>query len=142
MVRRMNNEQYWADELISYGEYGIDRYTYLATLDLRTCPKCAALDGKTFKVSEARPGVNYPPMCDSCRCTTVAYFKDNGGQRRARDPVTKKSYLVSAKMKYNAWHKNIVKKYGKDTITELTRKLIARKTKRAARTKEKDQSRQ
>lgn len=88
MVRRMDNQQFWSNELNSYIECGVDRYTYLATLDLRTCPQCAALDGKTFKVSEARPGVNYPPMCDSCRCTTVAYFKDefrDKTQRSARD---------------------------------------------------------
>lgn len=48
-------------DLQSYDECGIEKYVYLATLDLRTCQEdCAPLDGKIFPVKDANPGVNMP----------------------------------------------------------------------------------
>ena len=40
----------------------IDKYEFLATLDSRTCSVCGKLDGKVFKLTEAKVGVNYPPL--------------------------------------------------------------------------------
>lgn len=132
-VTEVSAAHYIDGELYSYGEAGIDQYAYLATLDLRTCPKCGVLDGKVFKVSEAQPGVNYPPMCDSCRCTTVAHFDDEftvGAQRWSRSPVTGKGELVPANITYSQWYKHIVDKHGIETIKRLQAKASRKREKR------------
>ena len=40
----------------------IKKYEFLATLDSRTCSVCGKLDGKVFELSEAKVGINYPPL--------------------------------------------------------------------------------
>src|SRR5690606_25484238 len=90
-------------EMASYEEAEIDRYQFIATLDMRTSPQCREMDMKVFKVSEAVPGKNMPPLHPFCRSTTVAYFGEEeleNLKRRARDPVTGKTYLVPANMNY------------------------------------------
>lgn len=101
-------------EMQSYKECGIEKYRYLATLDLRTSEICRELDGKVFLVSEAQPGKNCPPMHPWCRSTTVAVVSEEAFQRmqrRARDPVTGKTYLIPASMNYQEWYA----KYVEDT---------------------------
>ena len=96
----------------SYQECGIEKYRFLATLDTRTCPICGELDGKIFPVSNMKTGVNCPPMHSGCRCTTVAVVSEEAFQRmqrRARDPVTGKTYLVPASMNYRKWIRSIKK---------------------------------
>ncbi len=99
-------------DLQSYDECGIEKYVYLATLDLRTCQEdCAPLDGKIFPVKDAKPGVNMPPMHPWCRCTTISYFSDEilrSLRRRARDPVTGKTYTVPGDMTYQKWMDQII----------------------------------
>lgn len=98
-------------EMQSYKECGIEKYRYLATLDLRTSEICRELDGKVFLVSEAQPGKNCPPMHPWCRSTTVAVISEKAFQRmqrRARDPVTGKTYLVPASMNYREWYAKYV----------------------------------
>nr|DAV10357.1 MAG TPA: minor capsid protein [Caudoviricetes sp.] len=98
-------------EMQSYKECGIEKYRYLATLDLRTSEICRELDGKVFLVSEAKPGKNCPPMHPWCRSTTVAVVSEEAFQRmqrRARDPVTGKTYLVPASMNYREWYAKYV----------------------------------
>ena len=53
--------------LMGYQAAEIEKYIFLATLDLRTSKFCRSLDGKRFLVSEAQPGMNYPPMHPWCR---------------------------------------------------------------------------
>jgi SPP1 gp7 family putative phage head morphogenesis protein len=55
-------------DLDRYKQYGIKYYEFYADTDDRTCDKCAALDGKRFKLKQAKFGVNCPPMHDGCRC--------------------------------------------------------------------------
>ena len=61
----------------AYEAAGIEEYEYVATLDARTCAVCGALDGKHFKLEDAKAGVNYPPMHPNDRCTTVEYDPDD-----------------------------------------------------------------
>lgn len=61
----------------AYKEAGVEQYEFMATLEVRTCDVCGSLDGKHFKVSEAKVGVNYPPIHPNCRCTTVEYDPDD-----------------------------------------------------------------
>lgn len=106
-------------EMDSYKESGVDKYQFVATLDIRTSPVCQGLDHKVFLVSEGRAGVNMPPMHPYCRSTTIAYFDDastEGMQRRARDPVTGKTELIPRDMTYSEWKKMIDEKYGGGTV--------------------------
>ena len=96
---------------MSYKEAGIDEYTYLATLDLKTSEICRSLDQKTFPLSEKQEGVNYPPMHPNCRSTT--YFsitKNSHSMRAARDPITGKSVEVPEDWDYERWYEERVVK--------------------------------
>lgn len=99
-------------EMQSYEECGIDKYRYVATLDLKTSAVCRKLDGKVFPVSEQQPGVNCPPMHPWCRSTTICLIDGMGTanmKRRARDPVTGKTNTVPADMTYQQWYEKNVK---------------------------------
>ncbi len=50
---------------VFYREVGISKVKWLTAQDERTCPECAPLDGRVFKIDEA-PG---PPKHPGCRCT-------------------------------------------------------------------------
>ena len=69
----------------AYEECGVEWYEFLATLDGRTSEICRELDGKHFKVRDAMPGKNYPPMHPNCRSTTVVWFP--GKRRRRKRPA-------------------------------------------------------
>lgn len=64
-------------DLDAYRVIGIEEYDFLATLDLRTSDICRSLDGTSHKVSQAKVGVNFPPMHPNCRSTTVPKFEDD-----------------------------------------------------------------
>ncbi|SHI36243.1 minor capsid protein [Clostridium intestinale] len=114
-----------AAELESYKELGIERYIYVATLDLRTSDVCREMDGKIIKVDKAKVGVNLPPLHPYCRSTTRAYFENiERLKRRARDPVTGKTYIIPGNMNYKEWYdKFVVKKYGKEQTKMLEKKV-------------------
>lgn len=119
-----------AAEMESYKECGIDRYIFVATLDLRTSSVCREHDREVYEVEKAEVGENLPPLHPHCRSTTRAYLGEstlNDIKRRARDPETGKTYLVPADMKYQDWYdKFVVDKYGKDK-TEVFEKMINNK---------------
>ena len=97
-------------EFESYKEAGIERYQYLATLDKVTSQICRDLDNETFPLADAVVGYNYPPMHPFCRSTTIAVIDgrtENNLKRRARDPVTGKTYLIDAGMNYEEWAKTV-----------------------------------
>ena len=94
-------------DLLTYEKLGVDEYEFLATLDSITSKICRSNDGKHFKVAEAVPGVNYPPMHSRCRSTTVAHRDDRSGTRAARDKDGK-TYKVPASMTYNEWYDKYV----------------------------------
>lgn len=98
-------------ELESYKECGIEQFRFLATLDMRTSDLCASMDGKVFPVEEGVPGTNIPPLHPWCRSTTVAVIDGavlSDLKRRASDPETGKSYLVSADTTYEEWQKTVL----------------------------------
>lgn len=88
-------------DMKAYEDLGTQEYKYLATLDYRTCETCQPLDGKVFKVSEAREGENYPVMHPRCRCTTTINM--DYANRRARNPLTGKNEIVDGSMNYQTW---------------------------------------
>lgn len=54
-----------------YEDSEVEEYEYLAEIDSRTSPQCRELNGKVFKLEDAKVGVNYPPMHPHCRSTTI-----------------------------------------------------------------------
>ena len=65
------------EEMNDYIEAGVNKYQILGTLDKNTCEKCGNLDGKVFSYKDRKIGINYPPFCKKCRCTTIPCFEDN-----------------------------------------------------------------
>lgn len=114
-------------EMQSYKECGIEKYQYLATLDLRTSETCRALDGKIFLVSEQQVGKNCPPMHPWCRSTTIAYISADvmaDMKRRARDPVTGKLYEVPGDMNYQEWYAKYIEKGGNSDIIRVEKTTL------------------
>lgn len=96
----------------SYEECGIEKYRYLATLDLRTSEVCRSLDGKIFFLKDRKPGKNYPPMHPWCRSTTVGAINEDilkNMKRSAYNPKTGHIETVPATMTYEKWYEKYVK---------------------------------
>lgn len=126
LTDRMNVERYKASRLIrtevnyvagqsrrmTYEDIGVEKYVFVATLDLRTSSICRKLDKTIHLVSDAEVGVNFPPMHPNCRSVDSAYIegKDYSKlKRRARNPVTGETYLVPSNMTYTEWYNKYVK---------------------------------
>jgi SPP1 gp7 family putative phage head morphogenesis protein len=119
-----------AAELESYKECDINKYVFVATLDLRTSTVCREHDGKIYEVNKGMSGENLPPLHPWCRSTTIAYMGAewyNNLKRRARDPETGETYTVPGNMKYDEWYKqHVVDKYGEQKA-ETFQKMIRNK---------------
>lgn len=105
-------------DLLTYDKLGVDEYEFLATLDSRTSSICRSLDGEHFKLEDATPGVNYPPMHPYCRSTTIVYRAQKDGTRAARDDEGE-TYKVDANLNYKDWYK----KYVSDQSVEYRKSL-------------------
>lgn len=106
-------------ELLSYEEADIEKYIFVAVLDKRTSRICQEHDNVVYRVDEAVPGVNHPPMHPWCRSTTIAYDEDadySKLERRARNPKTGKVEYVPADMSYDEWYSKYVD--GKEAVKE------------------------
>ncbi len=111
-------------DLKAYKDLGVQEYKYLATLDYRTCETCQPLDGKVFKLSAAREGVNYPTMHPRCRCTTTMNI--DYASRRARNPLSGKNEIVDGDMTYSQWIDSLTPE--EKAALELSRKKDDNKT--------------
>lgn len=110
--------------LDAYREMGAEQYKFVATLDKRTSEICRDMDGRVFRLSEAKAGVNYPPLHVYCRSTTIPYFEDaEPGERAARDDEGK-TYMVPGDMTYKEWRE----KYGAGGEPERTPKPESKAT--------------
>lgn len=112
LVRTESNYMANQVHVEAYKDSGVEKYIYVAVLDLRTSEICKSLDGKTFAVTDAQPGKNYPPMHPWCRSTTIAWIPDAlraKMTRIARDPITGRTYKVPANMTYREWHEKYVR---------------------------------
>lgn len=63
-------------EIESYKALELQSYEILGAGDKEMCSRCRSMNGKRFLLSEAQIGVNFPPFCKKCRCTTVPAFDD------------------------------------------------------------------
>ncbi len=82
-------------DIEAYKAAGIEWYEFMATEDERTSEICRSLDGKKFRISEAKAGVNYPPMHPNCRSTTIEYVPDEerAAHSEAAPDVTYEKWL-------------------------------------------------
>ncbi len=64
---RANNE----GRKVFYREVGVKKVKWITAHDERTCPECAPLDGRVFRIEDA-PG---PPKHANCRCTVVSVIE-------------------------------------------------------------------
>ncbi|MNB80560.1 Phage Mu protein F like protein [compost metagenome] len=89
----------------AYRETGVKEYEFVATLDSRTSVICREMDGERIKVSDAQPGVNYPPVHTYCRSTTVPVVEDAepGGSERAARKEDGGYYTVPEDTTYPDW---------------------------------------
>lgn len=112
----------------AYRELEVEQYEILATLDRRTSDICRHMDGKVFKRSEFKVGVNAPPFHPRCRTTTVPYFPEDEDlpEYRAARTDDGKYYTVPASMKYPEWEKTFVNGGSKANLTEI-KKEVAKK---------------
>lgn len=95
----------------AYKEAEIEEYQYLATLDLKTSAVCRSLDGKVFKVSERKVGVNCNPMHPWCRSTTISVVDKkyiDKMNRSALDPSIGRKIKVPRSMNYKEWYEKFV----------------------------------
>ncbi len=72
----------------------IEKVRWIATLDLRTTPLCASLDGKTWSPNEPHPS---PPTHPNCRSTLAPAIGPVVGKRAALGG------RVDAKTDFDAW---------------------------------------
>ncbi len=82
-------------DIEAYKAAGVEWYEFMATEDERTSEICRSLDGKKFRISEAKAGVNYPPMHPNCRSTTIEYVPDEerAAHSKAAPDVTYENWL-------------------------------------------------
>ena len=104
----------------AYIDNGIGEYEYVATLDARTSDICRELDGKTFSIKEASPGINWPPLHPNCRSTTIPYFEDDDIGKVANDRIARakdgkgKSIKLGQDVSFFEW----VEEYGSPEFKE------------------------
>lgn len=101
LVRTETAYAYEQASLASYAECGVTEYEYMAELDQKTSDLCRNLDGRHFRIADAVPGTNYPPMHPNCRSTTAAAF-DSDVQGNAGDE-NGAYYTVPSGMTYEEW---------------------------------------
>lgn len=97
-------------ELASYRELGIQEYTFLGG----GCDICMELNGQSFSLDEAEPGLNLPPMHPNCKCTIKAkakrdLFKDREGANPLKDNP-----------KFEEWKKKYVDTPAPEPIIKLS----------------------
>lgn len=91
----------------AYKANGLKMYTYRATLDERTCPICGGLDGRSFRLDDAKKGKNFPPMHPNCRCVHVGKLNRSveAKLKRAGRDENGKPILLPASTTYEEWAK-------------------------------------
>lgn len=121
LVRTESNFVNGQMKLAVYDECGVEKYEFVATLDLKTSKQCRELDGKIFLSKDAMPGVNMNPMHPFCRSTTANVLDDSVKARLKRiamDPVTGGDKLVPASMNYKEWYQQNVANNPKAQVAE------------------------
>ena len=97
-------------ELASYREMGIQEYTFLGG----GCEICMELNGQSFPLDEAEPGLNLPPIHPNCKCTIKAKAKiDLFKDREGVNPL-------ESNPKFEEWKKKYVDTPAPEPIIKLS----------------------
>ena len=107
-------------DLTVYKAAGIARYQFVATLDLRTSEICRSMDNTVHEVSQARTGINFPPLHPNCRSTTVAYYEDLQDLERVAKDSEGKNIRVPRSMSQEEWIKKYVPEEDRDKLLQFT----------------------
>ncbi len=107
---------------VGYKSQGILEYEYLATLDTHTSELCRGMDGKPFKLSKKKVGVNYPPLHSFCRSTTAPHFDDDTDSKRAAR-FDGKTYYVDSDMNYKGWMESFEDNLHRDDLGSVVQQL-------------------
>lgn len=107
-------------DLAVYKAAGIDKYQFVATLDLRTSEICRSMDNTVHEVSQARTGINFPPLHPNCRSTTVAYYEDLQDLERVAKDSEGKNIRVPRGMSQEEWIKKYVPEEDRDKLLQFT----------------------
>lgn len=95
--------------LREYEELGVTKYKFTAKLDHRTSVTCRKHDDKVYLVSEAKVGVNYPPMHPHCRSTTVPVIEEDNKENKFYDDVTEEELKNKENEGYTVYSKGVWK---------------------------------
>lgn len=107
-------------DLSVYRAAGIEKYQFVATLDLRTSEICRSMDNTVHDVSQARTGINFPPLHPNCRSTTVAYHEDLQGLERVARDSEGRNIRVPRSMSQEEWIKKYVPEEDRDKLLQFT----------------------
>lgn len=107
-------------DLAVYRAAGIEKYQFFATLDLRTSEICRSMDNTVHDVSQARTGINFPPLHPNCRSTTVAYHEDLQGLERVARDSEGRNIRVPRSMSQEEWIKKYVPEEDRDKLLQFT----------------------
>lgn len=102
----------------------IEWYEFLATLDMRTSEICRGMDGTRHKVSQAKTGVNLPPMHPNCRSTTIPYFEDDGAVDRIAKDDAGNNIKVPRRMSQADWVSKYVPDYDRERLLNFLNKFV------------------
>lgn len=107
-------------DLAVYRAAGIEKYQFVATLDLMTSEICRSMDNTVHDVSQARTGINFPPLHPNCRSTTVAYHEDLQGLERVARDSEGRNIRVPRSMSQEEWIKKYVPEEYRDKLLQFT----------------------
>ena len=110
-------------DLDAYKVANVEEYEYLATLDMRTSEICRSLDGTVHKVSQAKVGVNFPPMHPNCRSTTVPKFSDQKVEERVARDEDGQTIKVSRKMTQEQYINTYVPEEDRERLLSFRKKF-------------------
>lgn len=104
-------------------DFGIEKYRFLAVLDMKTSDICQELDNKVFLEKDRQVGVNAPPMHPFCRSTTAPVIdEDFLTSRRAKNPKTGEYDEIPPEMNYKQWKEKYVE--GKENAEEVKQEQV------------------
>lgn len=113
-------------------DIGMERYRFIAVLDLKTSEDCRRHDGlkdpdtkEFYTYRKRKVGVNFPPLhpnCRSCEAPVINSETLDGLTRPAKDPITGKTKTVPASMTYEDWYKQGVEGNPEAALSEKATK--------------------
>ncbi len=109
IARTMSTDCAAEAKMREYEELEVDEYEIVCTLDERTCPRCGAMDGRSFPVKGSHPRPSFHPNCRCIIREKLSPEQIADMERSARDEDGK-TIRVPASMSYAEWRRRFVKR--------------------------------